>query len=1101
MKLLLKFVLLAVFLLIVLAIGALVAIPVFFDPNDHKERIVEKVQAQTGRKFELAGDIELTWYPWLGLTVAGVTLGNAPGFEAATFFHGDLLQARVKLLPLLRKQIEMDTIRVHGLVLNLEVDAEGTSNWSDLAQAPDEPERGYQPIDLAALAIGGVDVRDAQLSFSNRQTGAAYRVQELNANTGELVLGEPIELAVTAKFDSAKPALEGDLALAGTVAYDSSGERFTLDPFRLSGEYRGPNVPGGRAELSLSAAAAVDLDAGTLEVSGLEFATLDTSITGHLAGRNVDTDEPAVQAELAVAGRDMATLFRVAEIEALAQQIARLEDPSFDLKAKLDADMKTGRVALSDLSLKLLGAAITGHLDATDAHTDTPALTGKLNASGPDLPTLLQVAGQFQGGPEPALARMGRALAGNPNKAFDLSTSLDADLKAGTMNVPQLEAKLLGATISGRVAGTRIRSGKPALAGELQARGADLPALLVAAGYLQGGEEPALAEIGRKLASARDKSFELGTRFDLDLDKGNIDLPELAARGAGLDISGNLAARDFGGSRGRIDGKLEIRSDAPGPLLVALDQAELAQVVQSLTANAGIKGQGQAFTLAPLALKAVLAGKEIPNSPVTLALTTSARADLDAQTAALSDLSVTGLGLNVKGDLQATRILDAPAFSGNVAVAPFNLRALLRQLNQEVPRTADPQVLRKVALSTDLEGSADSLSLSKLALTLDDTRLQGDLVVNNFADPDIRFGIDIDRLDADRYLPPKTEGKPGAPPSPEAAAAGAAQLPIDTLRKLKVAGRLTIGELRLSGARMNDVQVTINARDGRLAVDPTTARLYQGAYRGKVSLDARAAQPRLAVNTVLDGVQLGPLLKDYAGNDKLEGTGNVTLDLTATGADTDTIVRTLNGTGNLDVRNGIVHGIDAQEALRQAEIIFETKSVGRISSLKQQGGSTPFERLAATLNVKNGVVFNEDLTLTAPGLVGRGEGMLANLVLQEIKYKIEVAVQEDRAAEGDSTYNIGGYAIPIRCAGSLNDLSSACKPDYGKFVQEVASKAVGEKLQDKLGDVLGLPKKQAPQQPAQEQTAQPQPQQPAAPASPEDAVKDALKKGLKGLFD
>ena len=81
------------------------------------------------------------------------------------------------------------------------------------------------------------------------------------------------------------------------------------------------------------------------------------------------------------------------------------------------------------------------------------------------------------------------------------------------------------------------------------------------------------------------------------------------------------------------------------------------------------------------------------------------------------------------------------------------MRQLLKQLNQKPPLTADAKALGKVALQTAFTGTKTGIDLKKLALVLDDTQLQGDLSVLDFANPDIRFGIGIDKLNADRYLP------------------------------------------------------------------------------------------------------------------------------------------------------------------------------------------------------------------------------------------------------------------------------------------------------------------------------------------------------------
>ena len=119
---------------VILMVAAAIMLPMFVDPNDFKGEIIGQVEETTGRKLELAGDIGLTVFPWLGLDLGALTLGNAPGFGEQPFLRSERVQVRVKLLPLLQKQVEMDTVAIEGVELNLARDKSGKSNWDDLLQ-------------------------------------------------------------------------------------------------------------------------------------------------------------------------------------------------------------------------------------------------------------------------------------------------------------------------------------------------------------------------------------------------------------------------------------------------------------------------------------------------------------------------------------------------------------------------------------------------------------------------------------------------------------------------------------------------------------------------------------------------------------------------------------------------------------------------------------------------------------------------------------------------------------------------------------------------------------------------------------------------------
>jgi uncharacterized protein involved in outer membrane biogenesis len=1043
MKTLVKLLLGLAVLAVVLVIGAVVFVAKFLDLNDYKDRIVAHVETQTGRGFGIEGPITHSVYPWLGLQLEGVTLANPPGFGEEPFFQAALMQARVKLLPLLRDEVEMDAIRVHGAAVNLAVDESGHSNWADLVA---EPAPAREPFAPASLAIGGVDVKDASLTYANAQAGTRYRVSGLSVQTGALSIGQPIALTVRLDAESAKPALDGRLAVDGTVSYDLGGSRFTLKPFEVSAEYAGPKVPGGAGDLRFTAAVDIDLDQGTATVKELDFNTLDTRVSGTLAASRIDSGAPAMTGELKVTGADLARILRVLEIEPLASEIGKTADRSFDLTTSMEADLGAGDLMIPKLSARLLGASIEGQLKASKIQSEKPALKGVLTARGPDLPALLLLGSQFSGGGDRAIKNIGKALANAPSKAFDISADFDADLGYGEVRIPQLKVNALGMDADLVLEARRIRSDKPSYKGAISARGADLPLLLRLAGEFEAGKERPLADFGKSLRDAPDKNFDIAAQFDADFDSGAVRVPQLKAHGLGFAIDGRLEAQDVNKASAPIKGELAVVGDRPGPVVRAAGQEPLSEVLQRLTASAGVTGTMNDLALAPLALEATLAGRNIPNSPVKLALGADARANLDEQTLDLKNLSVKGLGLDLEGEVKATGIKDAPAFAGTLAVAPFNLRTLLASLNQEIPETADPKALTRVGLQTSFDGSKTSLKIPRFDLRLDESRAQGELAFASFDPPDVSFGIGIDQIDADRYLAPEDPAKGARPPAtPETAAAGASQLPLETLRSLRLKGELVVGQLVLSGAKMSDVRLDIDANKGKIALNPATAKLYQGSYNGNVTLDATGQEALLVLNTQLTGVQAEPLLADVTGKRKLSGTANFAAQLNARGGDVETIKRTVTGQGRFALDNGVYRGLDIAASLRQAEMLLESKNLG---SGFQKGQETRFRQVGGTLDVRNGVIRNEDLMVVGDGFRVTGKGMLCNLATDDVKYDIKAAVDRSTATTAQGNFNLGGYGVPIQCRGACSD--PACAPDFG----EIAKAAAGRKIEEVVGDKL-----------------------------------------------
>ncbi|OGT82452.1 MAG: hypothetical protein A3H91_00510, partial [Gammaproteobacteria bacterium RIFCSPLOWO2_02_FULL_61_13] len=647
------------------------------DPNDHKDWIISKVQEKTGRKLALDGDIRLSLYPWIDVEVNGLTLANAQGFGETPFLHVDYFNARVKLIPLLKKQYEVDTVKVTGAQVNLARNKDGITNWADLMK----PEAAdAKPLPLTAIVLGGVDVQKAQLTWADEVTGAQYKVRDLTFTTGKLIYGEPINLNLSTSVEANKPALSSDLKLSGIVKYDLDAERYSVDPLNLDGILRSKQLPGGQTPITFNAALAADLAKDTATVNGLKLSALKADVSGELQATAVESGKPAFDAVLDVQGADLALWFKVLEVEPLATQLAGLADKSFKLKTKAQVDLARGDANLSEINGQLLGATLKGEVKAANIHSPTPSFKGTLNASGPNLPMLMRVAGQLQGGSKSPLARAGEKVAGFPQRDFRIDTTFDADLKSGDVAVPKLSAHLLGADINAELSARNTQTKTPSIKGKIAATGSDLPVLMLVAGEMQGEKDSALANYGSKLGRLADKKFDMKVDFDADFKSGNVDVPALTAKAMGVNVTGNLKARDMSGKDGNASGQLSVTGEQLKGLLTALDQEGLGETLRSIKFDAGIAGTGSDIALKPMAMEAVVVSEEVGPKPVKIALQADTHINLDDQQLELSGLSVQGLGLDVKGDLKATKILEAPEYAGKLNLAPFNLRQFMRQL-------------------------------------------------------------------------------------------------------------------------------------------------------------------------------------------------------------------------------------------------------------------------------------------------------------------------------------------------------------------------------------------------------------------------------------
>lgn len=696
--------------LVLIVVVGLAAVAILVDPNDYRDQIESAVQENTGRTLAIEGDLRLSVFPWLGLELGRVSLGNAPGFGDTPFAEVQEAQVRARLLPLLRKELEVDRLRLSGVRLDLQVDNRGRSNWADLAGEPasaDTPAAGAGgPPGLAALAIGGLEVSDAQLSYRDATSGASYRIRDLALSSGPIALGRASAVDLRLVLESNQPPLAAAVELESQITVAPGLQQLTLAGTRLTVNGKGALLPVPQLEVAL-----------------------------------------------------------------------------------------TGDIAL--------------------------------------------------------------------------------DLAADTLSVHKLELKTLGLRLLGEVAGSGV-----------------------------------------------------------------------------------------------------------------------------------------------------------------------------------------------------TR---APQFKGRLHLEPFSPRDLLTRLGQPAPETGDKGALGKASLDTAFSATPARAALTDLKLLLDDTALTGQLTVEDFARQALRFDLTVDTLNLDRYLPPPSE----APPTAGSAAVGTAELPLELLRSLDLAGSLRIGQLIAANLRSEAVEIGVNAKGGKIRIHPASARLYGGAYSGDIGLDAAGKEPVYALHEKLEQVQMGPLLKDMMGEDKLLGTANLEAKLTARGNAPATIRQTLSGTAAFAFTDGMVKGINIAQLLREASAKLKREPVPKSDA----SNATDFSAMGGSFTLKNGVVENRDLEAKSPLLRVQGAGT-ADIAKETMDYRLKVAVVGTLAGQGGAALqDIKGLTIPLRIHGSFSE------PRFRVDLEQVLSAESKAKVEARKQEL-----KAKEEQIKQEQAQKLEEKKEQLKQKVEDKLKDRLKR-------
>lgn len=187
MKKLLKLLISFLFILILIFVGTATYLANTVDPNDLKEHISTTVKEKTNRELTISGDIGWSFFPWLGVKINHIEMGNPPQFDEAVFVSIEELDVTVKLLSLLQGKVEAGTAILKGLKLHLIKNKQGLGNWEHLLQeTPTEQSSQEQEAavgkKIKGFKVSTIAISDAHLIWDDRTNNTHYELEHFNIN-------------------------------------------------------------------------------------------------------------------------------------------------------------------------------------------------------------------------------------------------------------------------------------------------------------------------------------------------------------------------------------------------------------------------------------------------------------------------------------------------------------------------------------------------------------------------------------------------------------------------------------------------------------------------------------------------------------------------------------------------------------------------------------------------------------------------------------------------------------------------------------------------------------------------------------------------------
>jgi AsmA protein len=362
-------------LLIIVALGF--ALTHLFDPNDYKDEIRQIARDKAHIELTLNGDIGWSLFPWLGLELhdAGVATLTKP---SEPFADLQMLGLSVRVLPLLRREVQMSDVRVEGLNLRLNRDKDGHGNWEDIGKAakpaaPDttaattsEPETpasapAEKPAQPIRLDIDSLTVNNARVEYFDEKTGKQFSAESIQLSTGAVHDSTNIPLKLTAFLGTNQPVLRVRTELNGELRFERALQRYRLEDMKLSGEVAGDPLQGKTMTFAAQGQLLLDRAANVAEWTGIKISANQLRALGELKVNDLDKT-PQISGGLSVAQFDLAKF-----VDSIGQKLPAMAEGSLskvELATRLAGTPSS--LSLDDIHLKVDDSTFSGRLAVED---------------------------------------------------------------------------------------------------------------------------------------------------------------------------------------------------------------------------------------------------------------------------------------------------------------------------------------------------------------------------------------------------------------------------------------------------------------------------------------------------------------------------------------------------------------------------------------------------------------------------------------------------------------------------------------------------------------------------------------------------------------
>ncbi len=188
---------------------------------DVRAEVERAVESATGRDLTIAGDVGVAYWPVLGLRATEITLANVEGGRAPAFVAAEEIDVGVEIRPLLNRRVVVQRLVLQRPQIALEIDAEGTPNWT-MTRAPPTgpapPASGEPGIDVAQTRLREVRISDGEVSYFDARRSSGWVIGDVDMTTALSNVEEPMRVEGSLRYSDRPVNVEVEIARPGAIA-------------------------------------------------------------------------------------------------------------------------------------------------------------------------------------------------------------------------------------------------------------------------------------------------------------------------------------------------------------------------------------------------------------------------------------------------------------------------------------------------------------------------------------------------------------------------------------------------------------------------------------------------------------------------------------------------------------------------------------------------------------------------------------------------------------------------------------------------------------------------------------------------------------------